>query len=138
MLFRSAEMLIPDTAQPLAYYDHPFVGKYPAITRNEFGKGSLTYEGTVLSDKLQEAVLLGVLKEAGLAGPDQALPASIHVKHARNRDGKTLHFYFNYSSSAQAVPYTYAAGTNLLADKSVAKGETLALQPWDAAIVEEK
>ena len=133
-----AEMLIPDTAKPLAFYDHPFFGKYPAITRNQFGNGSLTYEGTVLSDKLQETVLLGVLKEAGLTGPDQALPAGIHVKHARNRDGKTIHFYFNYSCSAKTIPYLYSLGTELLANKGIAKNEEVVLRPWDAAIVEEK
>ena len=71
-----AEMLILEGAQPLAYYDHPFFGKYPAITRNHFGEGTLTYEGTVLSQKLQEKVLLDVLKLAGLSGPDQQLPAA--------------------------------------------------------------
>jgi beta-galactosidase len=64
-----AEMLITDTAEPLAYYDQLFFAKYPAITRNSFGKGSLTYEGTVLSDKLQERVLREVLERAGLTGP---------------------------------------------------------------------
>jgi len=88
------EMLIPDTAKPLAFYDHPFFGKYPAITRNQFGKGSLTYEGTVLSGKLQEAILFGVLKEAGLSGPDQNLPPSVHVKHARNR-GENRHIFIS-------------------------------------------
>jgi beta-galactosidase len=40
---------MPDTAKPLASYDHPFFGKYPAITRNRFGKGTLTYEGSRIS-----------------------------------------------------------------------------------------
>jgi len=57
------------------------------------------YEGTFLSDKLQRAVLLAVLKEAGLTSADQDLPASVRVKHGQNRNGKTLHFYLNYSSS---------------------------------------
>jgi beta-galactosidase len=133
-----AEMIVTDTAKPLAYYDHPFFGKYPAVTRNEFGKGSFTYEGTVLSDKLQKAILLGVLKEAGLVGPDQGLPAAVRVKHGQNRQGKTLHFYMNYSSAPQMVPYTYATGTNLLTQGGARQGESLLLQPWDAAIVEEK
>jgi beta-galactosidase len=88
-------MLITDTAKPLAYYDQPFFAKYPAITRNSFGKGTLTYEGTVLSDKLQERVLLDVLERAGLTGPDQSLPATVRVKHGQNRRGKTLHYYLN-------------------------------------------
>jgi beta-galactosidase len=132
------EMIVPDTAKALAYYDHPFFGKYPAITPNEFGKGSFTYEGTVLSDKLQSAVLLGVLKEAGVTSPDQDLPAPVRVKHGQNRQGKTLHFYLNYSSSPQMVLYKYASGTNLLSQGTVTQGKSLLLQPWDAAIVEEK
>jgi len=134
-----AEMIVPDTAKALAYYDHPFFGKYPAVTRNDFGKGSLTYEGTVLTENLQKAVLLAALKEAGLTSPDQKLPAAVHVKHVQNHQGKTLHFYFNYSSSPQMVPYTYAPGTNLLSQAAaVLQGQSLLLQPWDAAIVEEK
>jgi len=47
-----AEFIMPETAEALAHYDHPFYGKWPALTRNRYGKGSLTYEGTYLSDKL--------------------------------------------------------------------------------------
>jgi beta-galactosidase len=133
-----AEMIVPDTARALAYYDHPFFEKYPAITRNEFGKGVLTYEGTVLSEKLQKAVLLGVLNEAGLVNSDQDLPVAVHVKHGQNRQGKTLHFYLNYSSTPQTVRYSYLLGTSLLSQAAVGQGQSLLLQPWDAAIVEEK
>ena len=133
-----AEMITLDSAKALASYDHPFFGRFPAVTRNEFGKGSLTYEGTVLSDKLQQAVLMGVLKEAGLWGSDQALPATVRVKHGTNRNGKTLHFYLNYSSAPQTFPFAYGAGTELLSQKAVGSGQQMSLQPWDAAIVEEK
>ncbi len=134
-----AEMIVPDTAKALAYYDHPFFGKYPAITRNQFGKGTFTYEGTVLTDSLQKAVVLDVLNQAGLTGPDQKLPSAVHVKHAQNRSGKTLHFYFNYSSAPQIVPYAYASGINLLSHAApVIQSQSLLLQPWDAAIVEER
>jgi beta-galactosidase len=88
-----AEFLILDTAKPLAYYDHSFFGKYPAITQNTFGKGILTYEGTALSDALQSDVLLSVLQLAGLTGPDQTMPAPVRVKHGVNRKGRTLHYY---------------------------------------------
>jgi len=133
-----AEMLIPDTAKPLAYYDHPFFGKYPAITRNSFGKGTLTYEGTVLSNKLQTEVLLSVLELAGLTGPDQSLPATVRVKHGLNRKGKALHYYLNYSSDPQTVTYAYGPGADLLAQSAVARAQSIALKPWDAAIIEEK
>jgi beta-galactosidase len=133
-----AEMLVPDTAKALAYYDHSFFGKYPAITRNSFGKGALTYEGTVLSDKLQQSVLLDVLKQAGLTGSDQDLPASVRAKHGSNRSGKTLHYYLNYSNDPQTFSYAYGPGKDLLAQAAVDRGQRLTLKPWDAAIVEEK
>jgi beta-galactosidase len=51
--------------------------------------------------------------------------------------GKRLHYYFNYSASEQKATYSYGAGTNLIDNKPVAKGEVLTLGPWDLAIVEE-
>jgi beta-galactosidase len=133
-----AEMLIPDTAEALAYYDHPFFGKYPAITRNRFGKGTFTYEGTVLSDRLQEKVLIDVLRIAGLTGPDQNLPSPVRVKHGTNRDGKTIHYYLNYSADAQKVTYSYREGSDLLSGEVVSPSGEIILKPWDLAIVEEK
>ena len=68
-----AEFLMPEHAKALAYYDHPFFGRWPAITENQYGSGSLLYEGTYLSDGLQRAILSGALKSAGLMGADQQL-----------------------------------------------------------------
>ena len=127
----------PSTPKPIAYYDHPFFGKWPAITENEFGAGTLLYEGTYLSDALQTAVLRGELDKLGLTGPDQQLPAAVHVQHGVNRLGKRLHYYFNYSGTEVKVTYAYAAGTNLLDGKPVANAAVLTLGPWDLAIVEE-
>jgi beta-galactosidase len=133
-----AEMLTPEGAQPLAYYDHPFFGKYPAVTRNRFGSGTLTYEGTVLSPELQQKVLLDVLKLAALSGPDQELPAPVRVKHGVNGQGKTIHYYFNYSSDPQTLSYAYRAGSELLSARAVAHSQSITLRPWDLAIVEEE
>jgi beta-galactosidase len=133
-----AEMIIPDTAKGLAVYDQPFFEKYTAITRNEYGKGTLTYEGTVLSDTLQQKVLMDVLKEAGLLSTDQSLPAPVRVKHGKNKNGRTLHFYLNYSSEPQTFGYRYSAGEELLTQSSVSHDQKLTLKPWDVAIVEEK
>jgi beta-galactosidase len=132
-----AEFLMPEHAKAIAWYDHPFFGQWPAITENEFGAGTLLYEGTYLSDKMQTAVLRGALEKAGLAGPDRQLPPTVHVQHGVNRLGKRLHYYFNYSSAEVKVSYPYAAGTNLLDGRPVAKAAELTLAPWDLAIIEE-
>ena len=83
-----AEFLMPEHAKALAYYDHPFFGKWPAITENQFGSGTLLYEGTYLSDALQTAVLKRALEEADLTGPDQQLPAAVHVTAWREPHGQ--------------------------------------------------
>lgn len=132
-----AEFLLPEHAKPVAYYDHPFFGKWPAITRNEFGKGTLTYEGTFLSDTLQRDIVLSILKDAGLTGADQELPQAIHVKHGTNRLHKQIHYYLNYSSAVVTFTYPYAAASDLTTDATVAAGASVTLQPWDVAIFEE-
>jgi beta-galactosidase len=98
----------------------------------------LTYEGTVLSDELQEKVLFDVLQSAQLTGPDQKLPAPVRVKHGVNREGKTLHYYFNYSSDSQTFNYPYALGSDLLTQTTVPASQSITLKPWDLAIIEEK
>ncbi len=132
-----AEFLMPEHARALAYYDHPFFGKWPAITENEFGAGTLLYEGTYVSNTLQTAVLRSTLEKIGLTGSDQQLPASVHVQHGVNRLGKRLHYYFNYSGAEVKLTYAYTSGTNLLDGKPVAKSGEFTLAPWDLAIIEE-
>ncbi len=133
-----AEFLMLEHAKPLAYYDHPFFGQWPAITENQFGAGTLLYEGTYLSNDLQKAILLRALEGARLTTSDQQLPAHVHVQHGINRLGKQVHYYFNYSGSEVHAPYAYGAGKSLLSEKPLAKGDTLTLAPWDLAIIEEQ
>jgi beta-galactosidase len=92
----------------------------------------------VLSDQLQEKVLLDVLKFAGLTGPDQNLPASVRVKHGTNRNGRTIHYYLNYSANSETVTYPYGNGSDLLSAEPVRQSQEIVLKPWDLAIVEEK
>lgn len=134
-----AEFLKLEHAQPIAFYDHPFFGRWPAITRNHYGAGTLTYEGTFLSDALQHKMVLDVLQDAHV--PEQAqehLPAKIREKDGVNAMNKTLHYYLNYSSDRQTFGYGHGAGTNLLSGKAIAPSQTITLEPWDVAIIEER
>ena len=132
-----ADMIVPETARPLAFYDHPFFGRYPAITRNAFGKGTVTYEGTVLTDALQGKVLADVLKEAGIV-PDAGLPAAVRLRETVGRDGKALRFYLNFSGQPQSFQNTHGAGTELLSQRQVAEGQRLTLAPWDLAVIRQQ
>jgi beta-galactosidase len=132
-----SEFLQLTTAKPLAYYDDPFFGQWPAITRNRYGAGTLTYEGTVLSDHLQDAVMLDELRLCGLTSSDQDLPARLHAKHGINDKGRSIHYYLNYSSSALTFTYRYAAAHDLLTGHELKDGATVTLSPWDLVIAEE-
>jgi beta-galactosidase len=133
-----AEYLIPEKAKGLAYYDHPVFGQYPAITRNSDGKGTVTYEGTYLSDKLQEKVVLEALKTAGVTMTDAALPAAVKAKHGALQDRKAVHFYFNFSAKPQEFTYVYPDGMEMLSGKPVAKSHIMTLPAWDLVIIREK
>jgi beta-galactosidase len=131
------EFLIPDTAEVVASLDHPY-WHFPSITRNRYGNGTLTYEATVVTDALQREIVRDILTRAGLTGPDQQLPPAVKVRHGRNSRGRLIHYYLNFSGQEQSFPYRYAAGVDLLTDKPARAGQTVAIRPWDLAIVAEQ
>jgi len=132
-----AEYLVPGTAESLAYYDHAFLGRFPAVTRNRFGKGSLTYEGTLVSDALQEKIVAGALKEAGLPLADAVLPPVVKAKHAVLAGGAAVHAFFNFSGKPQTFVYAYPGGVDILGGRPVARSERVTLRPWDLVIIRE-
>jgi beta-galactosidase len=131
------EFLVPETAEVVASFDDSH-WHFPAITRNKYGSGTLTYEGTFLTDALQREVIRDVLKRARLTGPDQSLPGVVKVRHGRNTQGRMLHYYLNFSDAEQSVLYPYRDGADLLSSAAVKQGQAFKLRPWDLAIVVEQ
>jgi len=131
------EFLVPDTAEVVVSFDDSH-WRFPAITRNKYGSGTLTYEGTFLTDALQREVIRDVLKRARLTGPDQSLPGVVKVRHGRNTQGRMLHYYLNFSDAEQSVSYPYRDGADLLSSAAVKQGQAFKLRPWDLAIVVEQ
>jgi beta-galactosidase len=129
------EFLIPETAKPLAYADHPFFGKWPVITENAYGKGKVFYIGTYPSQELLEKIVEKAANEAGLLPTDYRFP--IIFREGKNSFGKTIRYVFNYSDGEKTVRYPYASGKELLSGQKVEKNGELALKPWDVMIVEE-
>lgn len=132
-----AEFLMPTTAKSLATYDHPFFGRWPAITENRFGKGTLTYEGTAVSDTLQKDLVAHTLQLAGIAVDPQAAASPVRIRQGINGKGHRITYMLNYSSAPVTVTYTGAAAHNLLDGSAVAGGSAVTLAPWDLAIAEE-
>lgn len=132
-----AEFLIPDHAETLAFYDHPFFGQWPAVTRNHFGAGWLTYEGTWMSTELQHAVVRDELAGLHLLGCDQAVPPSVRVRSGVNRKGQHVFYYLNFSSESAKVQYGHGQGVSLLDHATFAKDSSFDLAPWGVEIIEE-
>ena len=130
-----AEYLVPDRAEPLAYYDHPVFGRYPAMTRNRYGRGTLTYEGTFLSQALQEKVVAAVLRDAGVPLRDSGLPAGVRVKRAVLADGTPVHAFFNFSAKPQTFVCGYPASEDLVTGRKIGGSQPLTLPPWDLVVI---
>jgi beta-galactosidase len=131
-----AEFLMPDTAEVLTALNDA-VWKYPAITRNRFGRGTLTYEGTHVTEALQRAIVRDALVRAGVAPLDEKLPAAVRVRHGRNAQGRAVHYYFNFSAAPQRISYNRGPAADILAGGKVATGAAVDLRPWDVAILVE-
>jgi beta-galactosidase len=131
------EYIIPETAEPLAFYDHPYFSEYPAVTINDYGKGTLLYEGSVFSDQIQTKIIKNAVKSAGIENPDFEFSWPLIAKSGVNDDGKAVHFYYNYSSEPIKFTYPHAAGRELVTEKSLSHGDSLSIAPWDIVIIEE-
>jgi beta-galactosidase len=131
-----AEFLDLTTAKPLAAYDHPFFGRWPAITENHFGNGTLIYEGTALSDRLQQAVVQHALEASGISFDPDAFQSTVREKHGVNTQGRTILYLLNYSSTTANVKYGGPSAHDVLTGKPVLRGQTLSVHPWDLMIAE--
>ena len=131
-----AEFLQLTTAKALAAYDHPFFGQWPAITENQFGKGTLVYEGCALSDGLQQAVVQHALQGSGIAFDPEAFRSTVRVKRGVDAQGRTLTYLLNYSAASVDVKYGGPAAHDALTGKSVSAGQMLSIPPWDLVIAE--
>ncbi len=131
------EFLVPGTAKPLASYDDPFFGRYPAITENRYGKGSLIYEGCVVSDEIQSVIVMNKATEIKLIDPQTHITYPLVIRQGTNDQGKTIRYFLNYSGTEMVVTYNFNKGTNLLTNTPLKRGEAVSLKPWDVAIIEE-
>ncbi|WP_295668578.1 beta-galactosidase [uncultured Mucilaginibacter sp.] len=132
-----AELLTPETCKVLAWYDHSYWGKYAAITKNNYGKGSVLYFGALPSKAMMQKLLLDEVKDAGLSNDDQQLSFPIIVKSGVNQYHKAVHYYFNYSGEAKEIAYPHNTATNLINGNKVEKDGKILLEPWGLAVLEE-
>ncbi len=130
------EFLIPETATPLAYADHPFFGKWPVVTENKYGEGKLVYIGTYPSQGLLDKLVKQVAVEAGVISSDE-YTFPVIVRSGINSAGKQLHYVFNYSDRPCQFASKYVSALELLTGKRVKQGDKMAIEAWGVAILQE-
>ncbi len=131
------EFLVPETAKPLAYGDHPFFGQWPVITENSYGKGKLYYIGAYPSQELLDKIVRMAAVEKGIIADDEHRFPVI-MRSGVNGQGRTLDYVFNYSGAPVNVVYDRGRAVNLLTGAEIAEGDSIAVGPWDVAILRRK
>ncbi len=138
------ELLIPDTAEALAFYDHPHWGDHAAITGNRFGQGYAAYLGCYTDGDVVKKLLAFLCEKAGIAGEEAVYP--LIVKRGTNGLQKEITYYFNYSEEKQTAVYrgpdarVLLSGSKTPAEDAPAvirAGDCLTLSGWDFLILEE-
>ena len=125
------ELLIPDGAQVLARYDHPYWGEYAAVTHHRFGRGSATYVGCFGAPALMDAAIAHVLDAAGISA-EAGFP--VILRDSWDAQENRIRFALNYSAQPQQV-VADAACVDLVSGQTYPAGGAVALEPWGFAIL---
>lgn len=132
------EFLIPESARPLAYVEHPFFGKWPCITENSYGKGHFIYIATYPTETIMKKLVARAAERIQLNTGALTYEFPIIVRSGVNGQGSKLHYLFNYSGTEQTVTNHFGKATDLLSGTSVSENGTIKLAPWGVMILEQK
>ena len=97
------ELLLPDTAETLALYDHPHWGDCAALTGNPFGQGYAAYLGCYADADVLKKLLGFLCEKAGVPMEEAVYP--LIIKRGINGLQKQITYYFNYSEKPQETVY---------------------------------
>lgn len=129
------ELLVPEGAEVLAFYEHYNWKEYAAITKNHYGRGTAVYLGCMTDNETLKAVMQDALQEAQAELPEYSYP--VIMRKGTNDLGKKVRYFFNYSADEQEATYFYEQGKELLSGNHVESGDTLKLPAWSVKIIEE-
>jgi beta-galactosidase len=131
-----ADALELEGAQALAWYDHPHLGRWPAITTHAHGAGRVTCVGTMPDEGVGAALAHWLADDRLVSGRWGWLPPSVTVSSARSSRGR-LWFCHNWAWQATRVTVPVVL-VDLLSGEALAAGSPLALGPWDTRVLVER
>ncbi|MEV5495931.1 beta-galactosidase [Nonomuraea fuscirosea] len=127
-----ADGLEPEGAEPLARYDHPHFGRWPAITRNRVGAGTVTYVGTLPGRRLMAELFRSAAPDPGRLVVADA--PEVSVRSAVNAGGERLWFAHNWSGRKTTVTLTGPA-TEVTGPREPLRPGPLRLAPFEVRVV---
>jgi beta-galactosidase len=118
-------------ADTLVGYEHPHLGRWPAVTTRANGSGRVTIVGTVPNQELARS-LAEWLAPAPVAGWAD-LPDSVTVTSSTAVDGSRISFVHNWSWTPQTVT-TPTQLSDLVSGSAHGTGAAIELGAWDARV----
>ena len=129
------DCLTTQGAEVLAEYQHPHLGRWPAVTTATSGTGRVTTVGTVPDDAFAQSLLTRLMPPGDDAW--RAVAAQpVTVLSAMSGAGRRLRFVHNWSWDPTMVAAPVAV-TDALSGAALAAGDGIELEPWDVRVLVE-
>lgn len=118
-------------AVSLADYTSNFYASSPAVTKNNFGKGTVFYIGTQLEQNGLKKVLDQVITTSGVK-PIIETETKLEIV-CRSAEDKDYYFILNLTSETLTLPLIFAGNTDILTGNTLTQQTIFA--PYDVALL---
>ncbi|MDQ1564448.1 MAG: beta-galactosidase, partial [Actinomycetota bacterium] len=134
-----ADGLIVDGAEVIARYEHPELGRFPAVTTASAGQGRITTVGTVPNPAFGRALAEWMVASPIASEWDSSNAPGVIVSSGVVENGSRVWFIHNWSSVESSLPLP--SPTTELVDLDTGQaptGTALSLGPWSVRILIER
>jgi beta-galactosidase len=123
-------------AEALAWYDHPHLSRWPAVTSHAHGDGRVTCVGTLPDATLGNALARWLTEDQLVSGAWQPVPPSVTLSSARRHEER-IWFCANWAWEPATLTAPVAI-EDLRSGVALAAGSPLLLGPWETRVLVER
>lgn len=125
------DIIQPQTAEPIFYYDTNFYKNTPVFTKNQFDAGICWYIGSVVDDDAWNKIMDEILKETSIKG--YQMPKNVEVSERQFENHKWI-FVLNHNENDIKF-YSYWDGVELIKEIVVKNGEDCTVPANDLVVI---
>lgn len=130
-----ADLIVAEDAEVLAFYEHPYWGRFAAATEHGYGRGFAYYLGCFTEKMVLKEIYERALDAALVSRP--GLEAPVIIRSGVNEEGSQVHYLFHYGEKRTEVVCPYESVRDLLTGNRYVMGDTISLKDWDVLVLEE-